>query len=146
MHSRHPDMPLGEMNLGGSLLDDLQVLTNTKDILLRSYKTRFPLSKALDDCHQVLCVCLCVCLGGQCRPRVSSGAPAAGSFSVASHPGRGDAAHTPVALDGQTSQFRIFSQRTQLLGQVTTHWKHVSLFSACIHVRRSGQLMIPVLG
>lgn len=27
LHSRHPDMPLGEMNLGGSLLDDLQVHT-----------------------------------------------------------------------------------------------------------------------
>ncbi|XP_038141226.1 mitochondrial dynamics protein MID49 [Cyprinodon tularosa] len=26
LHSRHPDMPLGEMNLGGSLLDDLQVV------------------------------------------------------------------------------------------------------------------------
>lgn len=25
LHSRHPDMPLGEMSLGGSLLDDLQV-------------------------------------------------------------------------------------------------------------------------
>ncbi|XP_060946919.1 mitochondrial dynamics protein MID49 [Limanda limanda] len=27
LHSRHPDMPLGEMSLGGSLLDDLQVVT-----------------------------------------------------------------------------------------------------------------------
>ncbi|XP_047434984.1 mitochondrial dynamics protein MID49 isoform X2 [Mugil cephalus] len=27
MHSRHPDMPLGEMSLGGSLLDDLQVVS-----------------------------------------------------------------------------------------------------------------------
>ncbi|XP_012737937.2 mitochondrial dynamics protein MID49 [Fundulus heteroclitus] len=26
LHSRHPDMPLGEMNLGGSLLDGLQVV------------------------------------------------------------------------------------------------------------------------
>lgn len=26
LHSRHPDMPLGEMSLGGSLLDDLQVV------------------------------------------------------------------------------------------------------------------------
>ena len=70
------------------------------------------------------CVCVCVCLGGQCGPRVSSGAAAAGSFSVASHPRRGDTAHTPAALDGPTSQFRIFSQRTQLLGQVTEHRKH----------------------
>ncbi|KAM4584893.1 mitochondrial dynamics protein MID49 [Odontesthes bonariensis] len=27
LRSRHPDMPLGEMNLGGSLLDDLQVVS-----------------------------------------------------------------------------------------------------------------------
>lgn len=27
LHSRHPDMPLGDMTLGGSLLDDLQVYT-----------------------------------------------------------------------------------------------------------------------
>lgn len=27
LHSHHPDMPLGEMNLGGSLLDDLQVVS-----------------------------------------------------------------------------------------------------------------------
>ena len=25
LHTRHPDMPLGEMSLGGSLLDDLEV-------------------------------------------------------------------------------------------------------------------------
>ncbi|KAI1896131.1 hypothetical protein AGOR_G00091650 [Albula goreensis] len=27
LHTKHPDMPLGEMHLGGSLLDDLQVVT-----------------------------------------------------------------------------------------------------------------------
>lgn len=27
LHTRHPDMPLGEMSLGGSLLDDLQVVS-----------------------------------------------------------------------------------------------------------------------
>lgn len=26
LHSKHPDMPLGEMTLAGSLLDDLQVV------------------------------------------------------------------------------------------------------------------------
>ncbi|XP_044203404.1 mitochondrial dynamics protein MID49 [Thunnus albacares] len=34
MHSRHPDMPLGEMNLGGSLLDDLQVVSADHACLL----------------------------------------------------------------------------------------------------------------
>nr|XP_019961788.1 PREDICTED: mitochondrial dynamics protein MID51-like [Paralichthys olivaceus] len=34
LHSRHPDMPLGEMNLGGSLLDDLQVVTADHACLL----------------------------------------------------------------------------------------------------------------
>ncbi|XP_022594099.1 mitochondrial dynamics protein MID51-like isoform X1 [Seriola dumerili] len=34
MHSRHPDMPLGEMSLGGSLLDDLQVVSADHACLL----------------------------------------------------------------------------------------------------------------
>ncbi|XP_047222562.1 mitochondrial dynamics protein MID49 isoform X2 [Girardinichthys multiradiatus] len=34
LHSRHPDMPLGEMNLGGSLLDDLQVVSADHACLL----------------------------------------------------------------------------------------------------------------
>lgn len=52
---------------------------------------------------------------------MSPGASAAGGFSVASHSGRGDAAHTSAALDGSTNQSGIFSQRTELLGQVITH-------------------------
>ncbi|XP_029984463.1 mitochondrial dynamics protein MID49 [Sphaeramia orbicularis] len=34
LHSRHPDMPLGEMSLGGSLLDDLQVVSADHACLL----------------------------------------------------------------------------------------------------------------
>ncbi|XP_074538533.1 mitochondrial dynamics protein MID49 [Halichoeres trimaculatus] len=34
LHSRHPDMPLGEMCLGGSLLDDLQVVSADHACLL----------------------------------------------------------------------------------------------------------------
>uniref|UniRef100_A0A3Q0SIS0 Mitochondrial elongation factor 2 n=1 Tax=Amphilophus citrinellus TaxID=61819 RepID=A0A3Q0SIS0_AMPCI len=34
LHSRHPDMPLGEMRLGGSLLDDLQVVSADHACLL----------------------------------------------------------------------------------------------------------------
>lgn len=63
-------------------------------------------------------ISVCVCLGGQRRPRMSAGASTAGSLSVASRPGRGNTAHTPAALDGPTGQSGIFSQRTQLLGQV----------------------------
>lgn len=62
-----------------------------------------------------------VCLGGQCRPCKSDGASATGSLSVASRSGRGNAVTTSVALDGPTAQSRVFSQRTQLLGQVITH-------------------------
>lgn len=40
---------------------------------------------------------------------MSAGASAAGSLSVASHPGRGNAGHTPTALDGPTDQSGIFS-------------------------------------
>lgn len=57
-------------------------------------------------------------LGGRCRPCMSTGAATAGSLSVASHPWGGNSAHTPTALDGPTAQSGIFSQRTQLLGQV----------------------------
>lgn len=32
LRSRHPDMPLGEMSLGGSLLDDLQVRTASRPV------------------------------------------------------------------------------------------------------------------
>jgi len=109
LHSRLPDMPLGEMSLGGSLLDDLQV--HALYSLVLSSKVWMVTTW----------VCVCVCLGGQCGPRVSAGASPAGSLSVASHPGRGDAAHTPAALDGPTGQSGIFPQRTQLLGQVITH-------------------------
>lgn len=34
LHGRHPDMPLGEMSLGGSLLDDLQVVSADHACLL----------------------------------------------------------------------------------------------------------------
>uniref|UniRef100_A0A3Q4BX32 Mitochondrial dynamics protein MID51-like C-terminal domain-containing protein n=1 Tax=Mola mola TaxID=94237 RepID=A0A3Q4BX32_MOLML len=34
LHSRHPDMPLGDMSLGGSLLDDLQVVSADHACLL----------------------------------------------------------------------------------------------------------------
>lgn len=34
LHNRHPDMPLGEMSLGGSLLDDLQVVSADHACLL----------------------------------------------------------------------------------------------------------------
>lgn len=34
LHTRHPDMPLGEMSLGGSLLDDLQVVSADHACLL----------------------------------------------------------------------------------------------------------------
>ncbi|XP_061088055.1 mitochondrial dynamics protein MID49 [Conger conger] len=34
LHSKHPDMPLGEMHLGGSLLDDLQVVSADHACLL----------------------------------------------------------------------------------------------------------------
>ncbi|XP_006796233.1 mitochondrial dynamics protein MID49 [Neolamprologus brichardi] len=34
LHSRHPDMPLGDMRLGGSLLDDLQVVSADHACLL----------------------------------------------------------------------------------------------------------------
>lgn len=69
------------------------------------------------------CYVMCWSLGGQCRPCVPAGASTAGVFSVASHPRRGNVAHTSSALDGPTDQSRIFSQRTQLLGQViTTHF------------------------
>lgn len=34
LHSRHPDMPVGEMSLGGSLLDDLQVVSADHACLL----------------------------------------------------------------------------------------------------------------
>ncbi|XP_048869184.1 mitochondrial dynamics protein MID49 isoform X2 [Brienomyrus brachyistius] len=34
LHSKHPDMPLGEMHLGGSLLDDLQVMAADHACLL----------------------------------------------------------------------------------------------------------------
>lgn len=63
----------------------------------------------------------CVCSGGHCRPCMSAGASAAGSLSVAPRPRRGNTPHTPAALDGPTDQLGIFSQRTQLLGQVITH-------------------------
>lgn len=69
---------------------------------------------------------LCLCSGGQCRPRMSAGASAAGSVSVASRPGRRNAANTPTALDGPTGQSGIFPQGTQLLGQVITR-----MFKSC---------------
>ncbi|KAM4603718.1 mitochondrial dynamics protein MID49 [Polymixia lowei] len=34
LHTRHPDMPLGEMNIGGSLLDELQVVSADHACLL----------------------------------------------------------------------------------------------------------------
>ncbi|TMS23464.1 Mitochondrial dynamics protein MID51 [Larimichthys crocea] len=34
LHTRHPDMPLGEMSIGGSLLDDLQVVSADHACLL----------------------------------------------------------------------------------------------------------------
>lgn len=61
--------------------------------------------------------------GGLRGPRLPAGASAAGSLPVASGPRRGNAAHTPAALDGPEAQFRVFSKRTQLLGQVTTRWR-----------------------
>lgn len=111
LHSRVPDMPLGEMSLGGSLLDDLQVRS-------------LPLSWLISPLSFRRCrmgntrASFRVCSGGQCGPCLSAGAPTAGSHSVAPHPRRGDAAHTPAALDDPTSQSGIFPQRTQLLGQV----------------------------
>lgn len=67
--------------------------------------------------------------GGQRRPCVSPGASTAGSVSVASRPGRGDPANASSALDGPTGQFGIFSERTQLLGQVFTHAYTPKVFS-----------------
>lgn len=52
---------------------------------------------------------------------MSAGASTAGSLTLASHPGGGNTAHSPAALDGPTDQPGIFSQRTQLLGQVIPH-------------------------
>lgn len=52
---------------------------------------------------------------------MSVGASKAGSVSVEPHPRRTNSAHTPAALDGPTGQSGIFSQRTELLGQVSPH-------------------------
>lgn len=59
-----------------------------------------------------------LCAGGVCRPRLSASASAAGSLPVASGAWRGNAANPPAALDGPAAQSRVFSKRTQLLGQV----------------------------
>ncbi len=52
LRSRHPDMPLGEMSLGGSLLDDLQVHTICICFFLsRLCPSLMSYSKMLDECH-----------------------------------------------------------------------------------------------
>lgn len=115
-------MPLGEMSLGGSLLDDLQVHTLKRTCL--TLGTSFILYTVYMYRENGLCVVylhsVCVCLGSQCGPCMSAGASTAGIFFVASHPWRGDSAHTSSALDGPTGQSGIFPSRTQLLGQVIT--------------------------
>lgn len=77
LHSRHADMPLGEMSLGGSLLDDLQVHDAPR---VRTFWVFFSMVDGLGGIVSVLCA------GGQRRPRVSAGASAAGSVAVASRP------------------------------------------------------------
>lgn len=62
------------------------------------------------------------CSGGLRGPRLPAGASAAGSLPVASGPRGGNAANTPTALDGAAAQYRVFSKRTQLLGQVIPRW------------------------
>lgn len=122
-------MPLGEMSLGGSLLDDLQVHSTVQIFVPAddddSWKFFF-LSEMLYCKMMDGLLSLCLCSGGQCRPRMSAGASAAGSISVASCSGRRNAANTPTALDGSTGQSGIFPQRTQLLGQVITR-----MFESC---------------
>lgn len=78
LHSRHADMPLGEMSLGGSLLDDLQVHDAPR--VHTFFFFFFPMVDGLGGIVSVLCA------GGQRRPRVSVGASAAGSVAVASRP------------------------------------------------------------
>lgn len=128
LHSRHPDMPLGEMNLGGSLLDDLQVAQQQLQFILLFNDAVFHnlqiffCSRMLQYLSKVFFfLCVCLYIGGQCRPCMSAGASTAGTFIMAPHSWGGYTTDTPFALDDPAAKLGIFPQRTQLLGQVITH-------------------------
>lgn len=112
LHNRHPEMPLGEMNLGGSLLDDLQVHVQIYYLGVFVNNTVYHnLIRYMAGSHMNPNggFCMFVYSGGQCRPCMSAGSFTTGVFALASCTWRGNVDHTPSALDGPKDQSGVFS-------------------------------------